>query len=167
MVTQDVKENRSYYGNTAAVADSYNDYETLQYVHSTVSNECKVIVVMDTLIPLVWSEVEPMADAILLWFNGYEGAVFDPNWFQPEALMNIITGQVEPSALLPYQMPKDMDDAEGQLEDVPRDMECYTASKDNTYDFGFGMNWSGVISDERTAKYSAPALTEVEADIQY
>ncbi|MBC5738532.1 glycoside hydrolase family 3 N-terminal domain-containing protein [Lawsonibacter faecis] len=167
MVTQDVKENRSYYGNTAAVADSYNDYETLQYVHSTVSNECKVIVVMDTLIPLVWSEVEPMADAILLWFNGYEGAVFDPNWFQPEALMNIITGQVEPSALLPYQMPKDMDDAEGQLEDVPRDMECYTDSKDNTYDFGFGMNWSGVISDERTAKYSAPALTEVEADIQY
>ena len=57
------------------MADSYNDYETLQYVHSTVSNECKVIVVMDTLIPLVWSEVEPMADAILLWFNGYEGAV--------------------------------------------------------------------------------------------
>ena len=44
------------------------------------------------------------ARILTLWFNGYEGAVFDPDWFQPEALMNIITGQVEPSALLPYQM---------------------------------------------------------------
>ena len=111
---------------------------------------------------LVWSEVEPMADAILLWFNGYEGAVFDPDWFQPEALMNIITGQVEPSALLPYQMPKDMAAAEAQLEDVPRDMECHVDAAGNTYDFGFGMNWSGVIQDERTAKYCVPALTTPE-----
>ena len=161
-VTQEVKENRSYYGNTAAVADSYSDYETLQYVDGAVSDNCKVIVVMDTLIPLVWSEVEPMADAILLWFNGYEGAVFDPNWFQPQALLNIITGQVEPSALLPYQMPKDMAAAEAQLEDVPRDAECYVDSAGNTYDFGFGMNWSGVIQDERTAKYCVPPLTTPE-----
>lgn len=166
-VVQEVKENRSYYGNTAAVADSYSDYETLQYVDGVVSDGCKVIVVMDTLIPLVWSEVEPMADAILLWFNGYEGAVFDPNWFQPEALMNIITGQVEPSALLPYQMPKDMAAAEAQLEDVPRDAECYVDSQGNAYDFGFGMNWSGVINDERVKTYSAPALTKAAAGIEY
>ena len=167
IVTQEVKENRSYYGNTAALPDSYSDYETLQYVDSVVSDDCKVIVVMNTMLPLVWSEVEPMADAILLWFNGYEGAVFDPEWFQPEALMNIITGQVEPSALLPYQMPKDMAAAEAQLEDVPRDVECYVDSNGNAYDFGFGMNWSGVINDERVQTYSAPALTEVEADITY
>ena len=167
IVTQEVKENRSYYGNTAALPDSYSDYETLQYVDGVVSDNCKVIVVMNTMLPLVWSEVEPMADAILLWFNGYEGAVFDPDWFQPEAMMNIITGQVEPSALLPYQMPKDMAAAEAQLEDVPRDVECYVDSDGNTYDFGFGMNWSGVINDERVQTYSAPALTEVEADITY
>ena len=81
--------------------------------------------------------------------------------------MNIITGQVEPSALLPYQMPKDMAAAEAQLEDVPRDVECYVDSNGNAYDFGFGMNWSGVINDERVQTYSAPALTEVEADITY
>lgn len=167
IVTQEVKENRSYYGNTAAVADSYSDYETLQYVDSVIPESCKVIVVMDTLVPLVWSEVEPMADAILLWFNGYEGAVFDPNWFQAEALLNIISGKVEPSALLPYQMPKDMAAAEAQLEDVPRDAECYVDSQGNTYDFAFGMNWSGVINDERVKTYSAPALTEVAADIKY
>lgn len=167
IVTQEVKENRSYYGNTAAVADSYSDYETLQYVDSVIPESCKVIVVMDTLVPLVWSEVEPMADAILLWFNGYEGAVFDPNWFQAEALLNIISGKVEPSALLPYQMPKDMAAAEAQLEDVPRDAECYVDSQGNTYDFAFGMNWSGVITDERVKTYSAPALTEVAADIKY
>lgn len=167
IVTQEVKENRSYYGNTAAAADSYSDYETLQYVDSVIPESCKVIVVMDTLVPLVWSEVEPMADAILLWFNGYEGAVFDPNWFQAEALLNIISGKVEPSALLPYQMPKDMAAAEAQLEDVPRDAECYVDSQGNTYDFAFGMNWSGVINDERVKTYSAPALTEVAADIKY
>ena len=165
IVTQEGKENRSYYGNTAALPDSYSDYETLQYVDSVVSDDCKVIVVMQTLIPLVWSEVEPMADAILLWFNGYEGAVFNPDWFQPEALMNIITGQVEPSALLPYQMPANMAAAEAQLEDVPRDMECYVDANGNTYDFAFGMNWSGVIQDARVSTYSAPALTALETQI--
>lgn len=165
IVTQEVKENRSYYGNTAALPDSYSDYETLQYVDGVVSDNCKVIVVMNTMLPLVWSEVEPMADAILLWFNGYEGAVFDPDWFQPEAMMNIITGQVEPSALLPYQMPKDMAAAEAQLEDVPRDVECYVDSDGNAYDFAFGMNWSGVISDERTETYSAEPLTTTAAEL--
>ena len=57
--------------------------------------------------------------------------------------------------------------AEAQLEDVPRDMECYVDSDGNTYDFAFGLNWSGVINDERVQTYSAPALTEVAADITY
>jgi beta-glucosidase len=35
----------------------------------------------------------------------------------------------------------------------PRDMNCYTDSQGNTYDFAFGLNWSGVIDDERVRKY--------------
>ncbi len=42
---------------------------------------------------------------------------------------------------------------EEQFEDVPRDMECYTDAEGNTYDFAFGLNWSGVINDERVNKY--------------
>ncbi|MGI5929180.1 glycoside hydrolase family 3 N-terminal domain-containing protein [Pseudoflavonifractor sp.] len=165
IVTQEVKENRSYYGNTAALPNEYSDYETLQYVDSVVSEDCKVIVVMSAKGPMVWSEVEPMADAILLWFNGYEGAVFDPDWFQPEAIMNVITGQVEPSALLPFQQPASMEAVEAQNEDVPRDVECYVDSDGNAYDFAFGMNWSGVISDERTETYSAEPLTTTAAEL--
>jgi beta-glucosidase len=53
-------------------------------------------------------------------------------------------------------------EVEKQLEDVPRDMVCYTDADGNTYDFAFGLNYSGVIKDERTEKYSVPALTEPE-----
>jgi beta-glucosidase len=42
---------------------------------------------------------------------------------------------------------------EAQYEDVPRDMICYTDACGNTYDFAFGLNWKGVINDERVAKY--------------
>lgn len=58
------------------------------------------------------------------------------------------------------QMPANMETVEAQYEDVPRDMECYVDSAGNTYDFGFGLNWSGVIQDERTEKYCVPPLTE-------
>lgn len=42
---------------------------------------------------------------------------------------------------------------EMQREDVPFDMERYVDSEGHTWDFGFGMDFSGVISDERTEKY--------------
>lgn len=59
-------------------------------------------------------------------------------------------------------MPSSMEAVEAQIEDVPRDMQCYVDSKGNTHDFAFGLNWSGVIVDKRTKKYSAPALTRPE-----
>jgi beta-glucosidase len=37
-------------------------------------------------------------------------------------------------------------------------MECYVDSNGNTYDFAFGLNWSGVIKDERTASYNVPPI---------
>ena len=42
---------------------------------------------------------------------------------------------------------------EQQFEDVPFDMECHKDSEGNVYDFGFGLNWKGVIQDARTEKY--------------
>ncbi len=42
---------------------------------------------------------------------------------------------------------------EKQFEDVPFDMTPYKDSIGNTYDFAFGMNWNGVIEDERVEMY--------------
>ena len=91
---------------------------------------------------MVFAEIEPEADAILVHMG-----------VQDQALMDLISGAAEPSALLPFQMPASMKTVEEQFEDVPRDMECYTDANGNVYDFAFGLNWSGLISDERVSKY--------------
>ena len=102
-----------------------------------------VIVVVRAKRPLVLAEIEPYADAILL---GYE--------VQNQAYVEIIKGNTEPSGLLPMQMPKDMHTVEKNKEDVAFDLECYKDGDGNTYDFAFGLNWSGVIKDWRVEKYA-------------
>ena len=101
-----------------------------------------VIVAVNLAKPMVFSEFEKEAHAILVSFD-----------VQDQALMDILTGAVEPSGLLPMQMPADMKTVEEQKEDVPFDLTCHVDSEGNTYDFGFGLNWSGVIKDGRTEKY--------------
>jgi beta-glucosidase len=91
---------------------------------------------------LVFTEIEKSASAILIHMG-----------VQDQALLDILTGSAEPSALLPFQMPADMKTVEEQFEDVPRDMKCYTDSEGNHYDFAFGLNWCGVINDDRVKKY--------------
>jgi len=92
--------------------------------------------------PMVFSEFEKEANAILVTFD-----------VQDQAILDILTGAAEPSGLLPLQMPLNMKTVETQKEDVPFDMICHVDSEGNTYDFGFGMNWAGVIKDARTEKY--------------
>ena len=101
-----------------------------------------VIVFVNTANPIVFSEFEKNANAIMVHFG-----------VQDQALMELITGSAEPSALLPLQMPADMEAVEAQFEDAPHDMKCYVDAEGNTYDFGFGLNWKGVIKDQRTSKY--------------
>lgn len=69
-----------------------------------------------------------------------------------QAVLDVLTG-TEPSGLLPVQMPANMETVEQQLEDVPHDMKVHVDSEGNSYDFGFGLNWRGVISDKRTAQF--------------
>lgn len=146
-----VKENRSYYGQHGNIANS-TDLDAISYAVDHMPQSAKVIVAIDASNPMVVSEFEHKVDAILMGFK-----------MDKQAVMDIVTGQYEPSALLPFQMPASMETVEAQLEDVPRDMECYVDANGNTYDFGFGLNWSGVIQDERTAKYCVPPLTEPAA----
>ena len=101
-----------------------------------------VIVIVRVAKPMVFSEIEPDASAILIHMG-----------VQDQALMEIISGASEPSALLPFQMPADMKTVEEQFEDVPRDMEPYEDKEGNRYDFAFGLNWSGVIDDSRVDQY--------------
>ena len=91
---------------------------------------------------MIFSEIEKNATAILVHMG-----------VQDQALMEILSGKIEPSALLPFQMPADMKTVETQFEDVPRDMNPYVDSDGNVYDFSFGLNWKGKIEDERVKKY--------------
>lgn len=158
--SQDVKENRSYYGNTVGRDENYADLELLQYVNGIVPSSCKTVVIMAATRPMVWTEVEPLADAILLY---YGGAGFGGAWFYEEVLMDVVSGKTEPSALLSLQQPASMEAVEAQNEDVPRDMECYVDADGNVYDFAFGLNWSGVIDDERVQTYSVDPITMPES----
>lgn len=101
-----------------------------------------VIVSVNISNPMVMSEIEPFADAIFCTFD-----------IQNQVVLELVRGKIEPSALLPFQMPADMLTVEAQAEDTPRDMKCYKDIDGNTYDFAFGLNWGGVINDSRVQKY--------------
>jgi beta-glucosidase len=132
--------NRSYKNKTISAVNHY-DLGMVRDAKKAMGGK-PVLVIIDVSKPMVFSEFEKDASAILLTFG-----------VQDQAIMDILTGDVEPSALLPFQMPIDMKTVEMQNEDVPFDMTCHTDSDGHVYDFGFGMNWSGVIRDARTDKY--------------
>ncbi len=149
-----VDENRSVFGEST-YATNESQLDLVIEVKEKLPEDAKLILVVDADHPMCYYEVEPYADAIVTAFGSQSD----------EAFARIISGEVEPSGLLPYQMPKDMQTVFEQQEDVPRDMDCYTDANDNTYDFCFGLNWSGVIDDDRVATYKVDPLTEPEAEV--
>ena len=132
--------NRSYRGKTVTT-DNVSDLELVISTKRQMGSR-PVIVCMSVSKPVVMSEVEPYADAIVIGMG-----------VQNQAVLDIVSGKTEPSGLLPMQMPANMETVEAQFEDVPRDMECYVDADGNRYDFAFGLNWKGVINDARVEKY--------------
>ena len=132
--------NRSYKGKTVTTSNK-SQMELVRETKKAMGNK-PVVAVISISRPMVMSEIESYCDAILLSFG-----------IQNQAIMETVSGANEPSGLLPMQMPADMRTVEEQFEDVPRDMRCHKDTDGNTYDFAFGLNWSGVISDARTEKY--------------
>ena len=132
--------NRSYKGKTVQTRN--HDDLTMVTQTKEAMGDKPVVVVVETGRPVVLAEVEPSADAILISFG-----------VQHQALLDLISGKAEPSGLLPMQMPADMTTVETQREDVPFDMQCLQDADNNTYNFAFGMNWKGVINDDRVKKY--------------
>jgi beta-glucosidase len=152
------KENLSYFGRKALTTNEEQLDQILEMAEKAKALGVPSVVAMFTGRPMCFYEFEPVVDAILVTFSmpsNYGGGTASS-----EALAAIAAGKAEPSGLLPMQMPKDMDDVEKQAEDTPRDMECYTDSEGNKYDFAFGLDYQGVIRDERVSKYSAAPLTK-------
>lgn len=153
MQTTTKKQNLSYWGKTAAQASNYSNLELLQYV-SGLNVDAPVVVIMsaNNSGAMVWSEVEPLADSILYAYGSATDA----------ATLQIVAGKVEPTALLVSQQPASMQAVEKEQEDVSRDLECYVDANGNTYDFAYGLNWSGKINDSRVQTYSAAPLTKCQ-----
>jgi beta-glucosidase len=133
--------NRTYKGKTVKVANE-GDLDLVLDTKRLMGDK-PVIVSMLLSNPAVVAEFEAAADAIVAHFG-----------VQDQAIMDVISGVAEPQALLPFQLPADMRTVEEQHEDVPHDMRVYVDTAGHSYDFAFGLNWSGVIADERTKKYA-------------
>ena len=121
--------NRTYLGQTTHTINKTH-LQLVQQVRYEMGNK-PVIVVINMATPMVISEIEPLADAILLTFD-----------IQNQAVLDIISGRVKPTARLPFDMPRDMQTVETHCEDTPHDMTCYTDSDGNTYSFAFGLSYT-------------------------
>ncbi len=132
--------NRSYCGKINRAANE-SDLDLVRKTKEEMG-ERPVIVCIRMHHPAVLAEFEPYADAILVDFG-----------VQREVLFDLITGKAQPDGLLPVQLPRDMRTVEEHAEDAGFDLIPYRDSVGNTYDFGFGLGWHGVICDGRAEKY--------------
>lgn len=129
------------YRNKWNTAANEGDLDIVTDTKNRMGNK-PVVTVVTLKNPMVMAELEPYTDALLVEYG-----------VTPQAVVDVLTGAFIPEGLLPVQLPVDMDTVERQCEDVAFDMTCYRDSEGNTYDFGFGMNFDGVIRDERTRRY--------------
>ncbi len=132
--------NRSYKNKTSTAINT-SDLAMVTDTYAKMKGKPVIVTVMMNN-PTVFGEFEDKANALLVQFG-----------VQDQAVLEILTGSREPSGLLPLQMPADMHEVEMQAEDLPLDMKCYKDTQGHVYEFGFGMNWKGVINDERITKY--------------
>lgn len=134
--------NRTYRGKTVT-AKNKSDLELIRQTVRAMDGK-PVIVILKLSNPTVVAEFESAIQGLVLNFN-----------IQDQAVLDVLTGAVEPSGLLPMQMPANMATVEAQFEDVPLDMEPHVDAAGHAYDFGFGLNWDGPIDDARIQKYVA------------
>jgi len=131
----------SSYKDKTVISTNFSDLQNIEITRSMMGKKT-VIVVTNLSKPMIFNEFEAKVDGIIARFTTSERSILD-----------IISGKYEPSGLLSVQMPANMETVEKQFEDVPFDMIPHKDSEGNYYDFGYGLNWSGVIKDFRTKKY--------------
>ena len=131
---------RAYRGKTVTASNTM-DLRTILDTREMMNGK-PVIVSVTASKPMIFNEFESGVDGIVLNFG-----------VSAQAVMDIISGKTEPSGLLPLQMPANMKTVEMQKEDVPFDLSLHKDTEGHAYDFGYGLNWKGVIKDARTEKY--------------
>lgn len=132
--------NRSYRGKSVTTMNE-SDLD-LVLTTRVMMGDKPVIVILNLERPAIVNEYEQQIQALLVDFGVQNQAIFD-----------VLVGEFEPSGLLPFQIPQDMKTVEEQDEDVPFDMVCHTDSENHKYDFAYGLNWQGIINDQRIWKY--------------
>ena len=135
----DYKSNRSILGTTS---DDHSSQLAALMETVELMGDKPVIVIMSMTSPAVVAEFEPYADAFLVG-----SGVAD------QAMLEVLSGSHEPGGLLSVTLPLSMETVDASCEDIP-DTTPYVDADGNAYAFGFGLNWSGVITDARTAKYA-------------
>jgi len=128
------------YKNKTINTSNYKDLEIIQETVKKMKGK-PVIVCLALSKPAIVAEFEKEIPALVVSFG-----------VQNQAILDILTG-TEPQGLLPFQLPANMETVENQNEDIPHDMECYKDAAGHMYDFGYGMNYKGIIHDSRTHKY--------------
>ncbi|WP_459478503.1 glycoside hydrolase family 3 protein [Clostridium saccharoperbutylacetonicum] len=132
--------NRSYLNKTN-YASNEADLDIILETKEAMGKK-PVIVSINITNPTVVAEFEKYVDGIIVEFG-----------VQTQAIMDIVSGKFNPSGLLPFQMPVNMETVENQCEDVPHDMDCYEDELGNVYDFSYGLDFNGIINDDRVKKY--------------
>ncbi|HZK05909.1 MAG TPA: glycoside hydrolase family 3 N-terminal domain-containing protein [Actinomycetaceae bacterium] len=132
------QENRSYYGNTSRIANEadLDAFERAVAAVEASGKDIPVITVVKAINPVIPTEFEADSDAIIVGFGTSD-----------QALIEVALGLYEPSGQLPIQFPAGMDTVEAQFEDVAKDMTPYTDANGNVYDYGFGLNYAGPITN--------------------
>ena len=124
--------NRSYRGKTNI---AYNECDLDNILNCRKAMGDKPVIVCAAINnPMVMHEFERETDGIVVEFGVSRAAVLD-----------VVFGDYDPTGRLPVQMPKDMDTVEKHCEDVPFDLEVHVDEFGHAYDYGFGMNYEGVI----------------------
>lgn len=91
-----------------------------------------LIVIAAVSNPMVMGEFEAEADGIVAEFG-----------VSKQAVLEVLFGDYAPQGRLPFQMPKNMETVEAHAEDQQLDLEVYTDSEGNAYDYGFGLTYAG------------------------
>lgn len=134
------QENRSYFGATSKIGNEFDltalrrAVKAVERIERHSHRKVPVIVSVKARTSFVPAEFERAVDAILVGYS-----------VSDQVLIETALGQHDPQGRLPMTSPKNMNAVEAQLEDVGQDMTAYRDSAGNTYTFGYGLNWKGVI----------------------
>lgn len=129
------QQNRSYFGGTSKISNE-SDLDAFERAVAAVEASGRDIPVL-TLVSIIDAmvipaEFEEKSDKIVVGFSVTDATLLD-----------IALGLEESSGRLPLGMPASMDAVENSFEDLEKDVESYTDSNGNTYEFGFGLSCSG------------------------